>query len=336
MSKRADAGKTAMRWMALLDLLGLRGRTVREIVELLADQGFHVTKRTVERDLVSLSVRFPLVDRQDDGGRNPARRWSLDASKRKLIPGLRRYEALTFDFLEQYAPTVLPRVVRSELAPFFESAIDELRQDSDSRLSQWRKKVYVSELGFEPEYPEPPDAAIEVVFNALYDDLQFEAHYTPRGKVGKRYRLHPAGLFYRGRVGYLIAYRDGMPNHAIYALHRFQDARIIDQRAEIPATVSVRKVAEDYFITRKGEQINLKMRIFEPGVIHHLSEATIGTHQRITQRGDHAELDATVADTEELRNWLRGFAGMVEVVEPASLRAKLKRDAESMLRRYQG
>ena len=334
MPKRPAAGDTAMRWLVLLDILGTRGHTTSELVDRLADEGFEVSKRTVERDLNALSLRFPLLDRPGDNTPGHARLWHLDVSKRKLIPGLRRYEALAFDFLEQYTPAVLPGVVHRELAPFFQSAIDELRRDSEARLGQWRQKVYVASDKLDLDYPDPPHGVAEVILDALFDNLQFDAQYKPRARAEKHYTLHPAGLFYRGTVGYLIAYRTDMPNYAIYALHRFLSAQLTTQEANIPEKVNVRRVAEDFFVTRRGDQIRLKLKIHEPGIMHHLSEARLGVDQVVADEADYTLLTVSVADTEELRYWLRGYLGKIEVVEPESLREQMKRDAEIMFNRY--
>ena len=45
-------------------------------------------------------------------------------------------------------------------------------------------------------------------------------------------------------------------------------------------------------------------------------------------------VEATVADTRQLRWWLLGFGGRIEVLEPQRLRDELKDHAERMVVRY--
>jgi predicted DNA-binding transcriptional regulator YafY len=45
-------------------------------------------------------------------------------------------------------------------------------------------------------------------------------------------------------------------------------------------------------------------------------------------------VEATVADTRQLRWWLLGFGGRVEVLEPEGLRGEMKGHAERMAGRY--
>jgi len=57
--------------------------------------------------------------------------------------------------------------------------------------------------------------------------------------------------------------------------------------------------------------------------------------QQLTDLGDGTVLvEATVADTRQLRWWLLGFGGRVEVLEPQGLREEMKGQAERMMMRY--
>ncbi|WP_449425490.1 hypothetical protein [Rhodanobacter lindaniclasticus] len=51
---------------------------------------------------------------------------------------------------------------------------------------------------------------------------------------------------------------------------------------------------------------------------------------------EEQRLHATVANTDQLRWWLRSFGPNVEVVKPASLRRKLAEEFAEMAELYQG
>ena len=97
--------------------------TAREIMTRLAAEGFDVTKRTVERDLMSLSDVFPLLsdDREKPFG------WSWDKQSVPLdVPSLGNSEALAFKLIEQYLRGLLPNAVLAQIAPYFRMAEQRL------------------------------------------------------------------------------------------------------------------------------------------------------------------------------------------------------------------
>ena len=53
-----------------------------------------------------------------------------------------------------------------------------------------------------------------------------------------------------------------------------------------------------------------------------------------TIEDDRLLVKATVSDTAQLRWWLLGFAGQVEVIKPNSLREEMIQNIKSMNKRY--
>src|SRR3990167_7684112 len=98
---------TITRQWQLLRLLPRYPRkiTAGDLQRLLADEGCETTKRTVERDLMSISDIFPvsLDDREKPYG------WSWQKNAPNFnIPGLSAPQALTFALVEQYLRPLLP------------------------------------------------------------------------------------------------------------------------------------------------------------------------------------------------------------------------------------
>ena len=80
--------------------------------------------------------------------------------------------------------------------------------------------------------------------------------------------------------------------------------------------------------------MSLKL-IVNDAVVEHLSESRLSNNQRITPGPDGRTLvEATVADTRELRWWLRGFGNHVEVRSPAGLRLEFKEHGRSLHELY--
>ena len=67
----------------------------------------------------------------------------------------------------------------------------------------------------------------------------------------------------------------------------------------------------------------------------HLTESKLSKDQKTTIQDDGKILvEASVADTMELRWWLLGFGGQVEILEPKNLRNEFAKLAKKMNRIY--
>ena len=64
-------------------------------------------------------------------------------------------------------------------------------------------------------------------------------------------------------------------------------------------------------------------------------EGRLGPDHRTAETGDgRVAVEATVADTADLRWWLLGFGSAVEVLEPASLREEFRAQARALNATY--
>ena len=67
----------------------------------------------------------------------------------------------------------------------------------------------------------------------------------------------------------------------------------------------------------------------------HLEETPLSENQQLTDQENGSVLvKATVQDTRQLRWWLLGFGGRIEVLEPLSMRDEMKINAEKMISKY--
>ena len=81
--------------------------TASQIANQLAAEGFQVTKRTVERDLVLLSTLFPLDCEEDQ----KPYRWRWLEGRDAALPGVTIAEALSLTLVEEYLRPLLPRSI---------------------------------------------------------------------------------------------------------------------------------------------------------------------------------------------------------------------------------
>jgi predicted DNA-binding transcriptional regulator YafY len=310
--------------------------TAGELHKKLLAELFDVTKRTVERDLLSLSEMFPLVS--DERDKPYGWSWKKDAHVFSL-PGLSHTEALTLAMVEQHLNTLLPSSTLQQLQPYFNAAKQHLSNIPQSeRARSWLNKVRT----VPPTQPLlPPNikpAVQQTVYEALLADRQLEIKYLKRGQEkAKEYRIHPLAAIQRGNLTYLCCRFADYEDLRTIPVHRIHAATMLDEKTNVPTGFSIDEVINEgkFGFCAKAE-ITLEA-IFYHGVGDHLFETPLARNQSLTELGDGAvKLVATVPDTLQLKWWILGLGDGVEVVQPEGLRNQIAASIDKMQARYRG
>ena len=308
--------------------------TATDLLQKLLAEPFDVTKRTVERDLLTLSVMFPLV--VDDRCRPFGWSWSQDAPLFSL-PGLSHTEALTLAMVEQHLNTMLPPSTLQQLQPYFSAARLHLKSIPESeRKRSWLNKVRT----VPPSQPLlPPDikpAVQQTVYEALLMDRQLDIKYLKRGqKKMEVYRVHPIAAIQRGHITYLYCLISGHEGLRTLPVHRIQTAMMREESSEAPKGFSIDdEINKGRFGFGKGEQITLEA-IFYHGSGDHLFETPLARNQTLTElENGSVKLIATLPDTPQLMWWILGLGDGVEVVQPETLRTRISASIDNMQALY--
>lgn len=310
--------------------------TARELHEKLQAEQFDVTKRTVERDLLSLSEMFPLVS--DERDKPYGWSWSKDAPLFSL-PGLSHSEALTLAMVEQHLDALLPASTLQQLQPYFNAARKHLSGISKSeRTRSWLNKVRTVPPSQPLLPPSIKPAVQQVVYEALLADRQLEIHYLKRGRDrAEDCRVHPLAVIQRGAVTYLYCRMDGREGPRTLALHRIQAATMLDAKTNVPVGFAIDEVIDSgAFGFGSGGMIALEA-IFYNGAGDHLYETPIALEQALTELENGAvKLVATLPNTPQLSWWILGLGDSVEVIQPKSLRDQIAATIANMQARYSG
>ncbi|OGQ12192.1 MAG: hypothetical protein A2138_05805 [Deltaproteobacteria bacterium RBG_16_71_12] len=307
----------------LLRLLQLVPRAPRSIdterlAGILASEGTHCTRRTIQRDLIELSRMEFGIECIDDS--KPYRWRFAETAPIVQLPGFDPQSALALRLVELHLERALPRSTLRALQPHLQAA----KRALDGRpVARWLDRIRMVPRS-QPLLPPKVDGAVTgVVHEALLEGRQIKARYCRRGETqAKEYTLHPLGLIYRDSVGHLLATSRGHRDPAQYTLHRFVDAELTDDEADAAPDFKI----DDYiakgeidFLLGDGE-IALELRFDESAAIL-LEETPLSARQEIRWQADrHVLVRASVPDTMVLRSWLLGFGGSVEVLRPRSLR----------------
>lgn len=285
----------------------------------LEDEGYKVNVRTIQRDLMALSNLFPLVCDE----RNKPYGWTWSGTGVFDVPGMDPQTALAFDMSAQTMRRLLPASTVNYLEPYISRAHHVLDQlSSHSEIRKWANKVNVLPRGLTLLQPEILQDVIDVVYESLLTDRQFQASYTKRGGQPKEYQVNPLGLVLRDNITYLIASANNYTDPLQFVLHRFSTAELLDAQRIIPDGFDLDSYIADGKLGQSvnDEPVQIKLR-FNKYDAQHLLETPLSEKQTWTNEGDSSVIiEAEVLNNLELRWWLQGFGSKVEVLQPAELR----------------
>jgi predicted DNA-binding transcriptional regulator YafY len=308
--------------------------TAKSLQDKLESENFSVSNRTVQRDLQSLSESFPILS--DERDKPFGWSWSQGA-KVFDVPGLSNTEALTFKLVEQYLKPLLPASTLAQLSPYFASAEQHLEALSDeSPMHTWLDKARVVQPNQNLIAPNIDAEAQRVVYEALLQNRQVKIAYLKRGeKTPVEYTLHPLGIVQRGQIIYLVCTMFTYADVRLLAMHRVKEAEMLADAASQPEGFNLDAyIVGGAFGFGGNETIKLELRFYD-GVGNHLYETPLSVDQTLTVDSDQTlRVTATIINTEQLRWWLLGFGGKVEVLSPEGLRAGIAQVAEEMINRY--
>ena len=327
---------TLARQWQLLRLLPRYPRRVeaKELQKRLVTEGYETTKRTIERDLASLSSVFPIAldDRERPYG------WSWQKNAPILdVPGLTAPQALAFALVQRFLAPLLPVSTLDELKPYFKTAEQQLGALPKGRgIPSWANKIRVVHPAQSLIPPTIKPDVQRTVYEALLNNRQTRIAYHKRGAQGPvEYTAHPLGLVQRGPVTYLVCTLFQYTDVLLLALHRILSAITLDEPVTYPKDFDLDKyIASGALDFGNGENIRLEA-IFSVGAAEHLHETALSADQVIDPLDDeHVRITATVLNTPQLSWWLLALGDQVEVLKPARLRKEMTTTARAMARLY--
>lgn len=284
------------------------------LTALLDSKEVKVTKRTVERDLLTLQEFFPITC--DERSKPYGWSWARDAAVISL-PGLTLNEALTFELVRQHITPLLPACTLNQMQSYFDLARRTLESESGYAVaSRWPDKVRTVPPTQPLLAPVIKEEVQQTVYEALLHDQQIKISYRKKGAMElSRYRVHPLGIVHRGQVTYLVCTLNDYQDIKLLALHRFESAETMHETAKCPADFNLDNyIASGAFGFGNGETIKLEA-VFTAKAGEHLYETPLSFDQTIEELPDgRLKVVATVRDTPQLKWWLNGFGEEVKTI----------------------
>ena len=314
---------TMMRHWQLMQLLPRHPASVTSklIHERVADAGYQVTRRTIERDLQGLiEAGFPVVS---DTSQEPYL-WSWDARTPTFtLPTPSVSDALLLAMVKDYVGPMLPPQMLDALRPYLDRAVQVLDSaKSHNTLAGWRDKVHAVLPTQALIAPDVDPEVHRVVSDALMQEMQLEITYdSMSGKKGQTMTVHPHAIIHRGQMTYVIGTCWNYTDMRHLALHRIKKATntlismVKQADFNLPAYL-----AQGHGDFGDGTMRDLDIRV-SPGLGEYLAECKLTTDQ-VLAKVDEPEgwyrLQARLRDTPQLRWWLLSQGGELVVLDKST------------------
>jgi len=323
----------ARQWQ-MLNLIPTRvpGITATELTGHLAEEGFKVSKRTVERDLNELSRQFGLTTHSSTG--KAPFGWYFASGKRTDLGSVELVDAVSLtlagDVLEQMLPSSMLHAVTGKIS----RAREKLKSLKGHPMAKWSEKVRFvpPTLMFRPPSIRPK--VMEIVQKALIEERQLEVRYAAFNEKPRKLTLNPLSMVLRGPVPYLVATVYKYTDVCHFALHRMEQASISDNPPAIPPGYSI-----DAHITSggldfgSGKAFRLKAKLSDSLAIY-LSETPLSDDQKVSYRDGSWQLTATVQDSWQLQFWILSQGQGITVTSPKAFRDRIKGELRAACERY--
>lgn len=284
---------------------------------LLKGIGYEISLRTIQRDLIKLSERFPLVS---DDSKPQGWWWSKDAGVLD-IPGLDPQTAMVFKMVEEHLKPVLPATTLAVLKPWFASA-SRVLDNSGMSVTNWPSKVRIIPRGM-PLLPPKIDPEVQVaVYTALLEERRLRISYRAKGsETVREHNIDPLALVQRGSLIYLIAITGHREQPFQMLLHRMASAEVIDEPGmQLPGFDVDQYIAAGGLNFVLGPPIELILRLTKSAITA-VIDTPLSKDQAIRECEDGwFEVCANVPHTIELRAWIRGFGAEARLISPTALR----------------
>lgn len=289
--------------------------------EKLRERGFHISPRTLQRDLANkLAPYFPIGC--DD--QKPPYRWYRMPGGPMDDPliGENPAGALALYLVEQYLTGLLPKSVVDHLGPRFKAARDYLESLQTNALAHWAKRVRALPPGKALLPATIAPGVWDNVSVALMEHKKLAVNYLSRSKAEhKMLTLNPLGLVSKHSISYLIATVDGYSDPRRFALHRIHHCNVLDVAAEQSASFDIDAyIASGAFGWHQGggESTELIADV-GPQLAWLLSETPLSSDQRLESLPgtDWQRLHAVVPKDQETLWWIIGLNSQIRVKAPA-------------------
>jgi len=148
------------------------------------------------------------------------------------------------------------------------------------------------------------------------------------------YLIEPSGI---GYATYVIGHSSLVDTLRTYKIERIQRAQILREPYEIPTDFPGIDILRNAWVIFHGEETTHVVLRFRPDTSKRVRESNWHPSQKLVDdpsRPGYLQLHIDVADTTDLKPWIRGWGAACEVLEPVELRTEIVEEVALLARLY--
>lgn len=330
----AKAHSTVNRQWELLRQLPSKspGITTSEITKRLQSAGYTISKRTIERDLIDLSLMFPL--QCNDASAPYGWHWKPGVSVE--LQGITLTEALSLALVEDAIRPLLPKSMLRVLEQRFSHARQKLKTlGEENHAARWLDKVASVRPDLNLQAPDIPEDILETLQKALLEEKQLQCqYYSAHTDKLSQLTLNPLALVQRGLITYLIGTAHPYTDFRQYAVHRFRQLTISPTSAHGLKDFNLQTyLSTDALQFGKIEKVAFQAWISEKQA-RLLRETPLSPDMMLTDLGKGYRVTATVSDSWQLQWWILSLGDALVVEKPQNLREEIAEKLRSAAAGY--
>jgi len=222
---------------------------------------------------------------------------------------------------------------RSELA---ETALQKLAQIlvEDAGVSDDIYKASL-ELGQKPNAPAHSKVFRTVIQSYVYRRKVLVTYHPLNGKPFETrfapYLLEPS---LTGHTTYVLGWSDIVQDLRTFKMERITEAQLLREEYTIPADFPGLEILRNAWSIFHGIDTQCVRLRFTPRVARRVRETQWHDSQHLESDGAHLIMTIEVADTTDLKPWIRSWGADCEVLAPAELRNEMLGETRALMRLY--
>lgn len=177
---------------------------------------------------------------------------------------------------------------------------------------------------------------LPLLINAMADNITIVADYytMSRDKLNTR-KINPYVFVQRENHIYVVAYCHLREEIRVFRLDRFYDVSLTEENFTIPSSFNIEDyLAERWSIMDEGVRTTFVVH-FSSEVARYVLEQSFNVQPEISRHDDGSlTLTVTVKSEEEFLRWIRSFGLYATVISPEDVRKQLKKEYETLAKRY--